>query len=216
MAERATFLALRAIQSWDRLRLWRLAALHPGLEIHPGASSNLAAARYDLAPGARLQIDAGVVTERLPGALHFSLGPGARARVGEGSWLRTEIAPVHLVVFAGARLEIGPECFLNGCHLSTKASLRLGRRVFIGPGSRVFDADQHDFDAERPEQAAPVEIGDHVWIASDVTLLKGVSIGAHSVIGARSLVSGAIPDHSLAFGLPARVRGSTGDRSRTR
>ena len=81
MAERALHLTLRAIQAWDRLRLWRLAALHPGLEIDSAASSNLAAARYDLALGARLRIGPRVVTERLAGALHFSLGPGAEVVV---------------------------------------------------------------------------------------------------------------------------------------
>ena len=50
----------------------------------------------------------------------------------------------------------------------------MGRRVFVGPGSRIFDADQHDFDAERLEEVEPVSIGDHVWIASDVTVLRGV------------------------------------------
>ena len=47
----------------------------------------------------------------------------------------------------------------------------------MGLGSRVFDSDQHDFDAERPEVIAPVEIGDYTWIAADVTVLKGVRIG---------------------------------------
>jgi acetyltransferase-like isoleucine patch superfamily enzyme len=59
-------------------------------------------------------------------------------------------------------------------------------------------------------------IGDYVWVASDVTVLRGVTIGEHSVIGARSLVTSDIPPHSLAFGSPARVRGSVGDRSRVR
>ena len=63
----------------------------------------------------------------------------------------------------------------------------------MGPGSRVFDSDQHDFDAEHPEVAAPVAIGDYVWIASDVTVLRGVTIGEHSVIGARSLVTRDVP-----------------------
>ena len=58
-------------------------------------------------------------------------------------------------------------------------------------------------------------IGDHVWISSDVTVLRGVQIGSHVVIGARSLVNRDVPDHSLAYGFPARVRGPVGDRSQT-
>ena len=81
-------LALRAIQALDRLRLGWLRARHPGLDLDSNASSNLAHARYALAPGANLRIGAGVVTERLRGRLHFDLGPGARVEIGEGAWLR--------------------------------------------------------------------------------------------------------------------------------
>ena len=117
-------LRLKAIQAVDRWRLRRLKRRHPGLEIHPSASSNLAAARYDLAPGARLRIGAGVVTDRLAGELHFSVEPGAEMVIGERTWLRTEVGPVHLIAFSGGRMRIGAEGLINGCHLSCKSELR--------------------------------------------------------------------------------------------
>jgi len=206
---------LRAIQARDRRRLRALARRHPGVEIHPSASTNLAAARFTLAPGARLRIGPGVVTERIPGALVFLVGEGARVEIGADTWLRTEIGPIHLAAFPGAELRVGPEGWLNGCHLSAKESVVLGRRAWVGPGCRVFDADQHDLDAERPERRAPVRIGSHVWITSDVTVMRGVEIGDHCVVGARSLVDRDLPPHSLAYGIPARVRGPVGDRSRS-
>jgi len=213
---RAVVVALRTLQACDRVRLAWLRARLPGLEIDRGASTNLAHARYGLGAGARLRIAAGVVTERLRGRLHFELGPGAKVEIGPGAWLRTEIAEVHVVAFAGARIEIGPEAFLNGSHVSAKRLVVLGRRAWVGPGSRIFDSDQHDLDAARPERSEPVRIGDHAWVAADVTVLRGVSIGAHAVVGARSLVTGDIPAHALAFGVPARVRGLVGDRSKAR
>jgi acetyltransferase-like isoleucine patch superfamily enzyme len=213
---RADCLRLKSLQAYDRFRLQRLMARHRGLEIHPTASSNLAAARYELAEGARLRIAAGVVTERLAGALHFSLGRGAEISVGEGTWLRTEIAPVHIIAFDGARITLGASGFLNGCHLSAKRELRTGRRAWIGLGSRVFDSDQHDLDSEHPEVTQPVSIGDCVWVASDVTILRGVTIGEHSVIGTRSLVTRDIPPHTLAYGQPATPKKVIGDRSETR
>jgi acetyltransferase-like isoleucine patch superfamily enzyme len=209
-------LQLKALHSYDRFRLRRLVARHRGLEIDPTASSNLAVARYDLAEAARLRIGAGVVTERLAGALHFSLGRGAEISIGDGTWLRTEIGPVHIVAFDGARITLGAQGFLNGCHLSAKRELCTGRRAWIGAGSRVFDSDQHDLDSEHPEISQAVTIGDCVWVASDVTILRGVTIGEHSVIGARSLVTRDIPPHTLAFGQPATPKGVIGDRSSTR
>lgn len=215
MRRRALILRLHALQARDRLFLRWLRG-RPGLEIHPEASTNLAVARYAVAPDARVRIGARVATERIPGALQIYAESGAEIEVGEDTWLRTETGSLHLVAFRGARLVIGPEGLLNACHLSAKSRVELGRRVWVGTGTRVFDADQHDLDAGRPERVEPVRVGDHVWIASDVTVLRGVSIGAHSVVGARSLVTRDVPAHSLAFGQPARPRGVVGDRSRTR
>lgn len=216
MTPRLVGLLLRAIQAWDRFRLRRLARRHPGLQIDPSASSNLAVARFELAPGAVLRIGADVSTERLPGALVFRVEPGGRIEVGAGTWLRTECEPIYLAAFDGANLEIGPGCWLSGCHLSAKTSLVLGTGAWVGPGCRVFDADQHPLDAEHPERRAPVRLGAHVWITTDVTVLRGVSVGDHSVVGARSLVVRDVPPHSLAVGVPAVVRGKVGDRSDAR
>ncbi len=207
---------LRVVQCWDRLRLACLRALHPGLVFEPGASTNLAAGRYVLEPGARVVFGASVHADRTPGGLVVIAGSGAQIEIGAGTWLRGETEPVRLVAFAGAELRVGPDSFLNGCHLSAKRSLRLGRRVWVGLGSRVFDSDQHDFDAERGEVIAPVEIGDYTWVAADVTVLRGVRIGSHCIVGTRSLVTRDVPDHSLAFGIPAIVRGRVGDRSKCR
>jgi len=165
--------------------------------------------------GAVLRIGAHVATERTPGRLTLLLGPGAHVEIGERTWLRTELDRIHISVFAGARLVLGPDSWLSGCHLSAKHGIVGGRRTWIGPGCRVIDSDQHDLDAETKERGAPITIGDHVWITSDVTVIRGVRIGSHAVIGARSLVNRDVPDHTLAFGQPAVARGTVGDRSRT-
>jgi acetyltransferase-like isoleucine patch superfamily enzyme len=47
-------------------------------------------------------------------------------------------------------------------------------------------------------------------------VLKGVTIGEHSVVGTRSLVLSDVPPHTLAFGVPAEPRGAVGDRSQAR
>ena len=206
---------LQAIQRADRRRLRRLMRRHPGLRVAPGASTNFAFASYQLGPGATLRIAAGATTERRRDGIRFDLGPGAQVEVGPDVWLRSDLGPVHVVAFEGARIRIGPEAFLNGCHVSAKRLVVLGRRAFVGPGSRIFDADQHDLDADTRERSAPVEVGDHVWIASDVTVLRGVRIGAHSVVGARSVVTRDLPSHVLAFGAPARPVRPVGDRAPT-
>jgi len=204
---------MRAIQAWDRRRLARLRRDHAGVRISPGASTNLAVACWELEPGARVVVEAGVVSERTPGALRIHVEEGGELVVGADTWLRTEVGPIQLVVHRGARIELGREVWLNACSLSAKGEIVLDQGASVGPGSRVYDSDQHDFDADHPEQTAAVRIGAYTWVTSSVTVLKGVTIGAHCVVGAHSLVNRDIPDHRLAFGVPARVRGEVGDRT---
>jgi acetyltransferase-like isoleucine patch superfamily enzyme len=212
MPSLAVRLLLSLVQAWDRLRLRRLSRAHPGLSIHPSASTNLAVARFELAPGAELHIGPNVVSERRPGEVCFHIEGGARVEVGESTWLRCEVEKVRLVAFEAARLTIGRECFLNGCQLSAKERVDVGEGAMVGPGTRVYDSDQHPLDDETPEKSAAVRIGEFVWVASDVTVTRGSEIGAHSVIGTRALVAGRIEPHTLAYGVPAQARGTIGKR----
>ncbi len=212
MRRALVLLLLRAIQARDRLRLRGLMRTHPGLRIDPSASTNLAVARFELAPGAELVIGPEVVCERLPGELCFHVESGGRIEVGRATWLRCEVEKIRLVAYSGGRLSVGAQCFLNGCQLSAKERVEVGMGAMIGPGCRVYDSDQHPLDDDTPECPKPVEIGACTWLASDVTVTKGSVIGGHSVIGTRSLVAGHIDAHTLAYGVPAVARASVGKR----
>jgi acetyltransferase-like isoleucine patch superfamily enzyme len=206
-------LVLWSIQLRDRRRLRGLMRRHPGLRVHPTASTNLAVAHFALEPGAVLEIGARVATERMPDRLWFHVEAGARVEIGEGSWLRCELEPIRLSAYRGAVLHLDRDCWLNGCQISAKQSVQVGEGGMIGPGTRVYDSDQHPIDVDTPEKLAPVRIGEFCWLASDVTVTRGSQIGGHCVIGSKSLVSGSIEPHSLAYGIPARVRGRVGRRT---
>lgn len=153
------------------------------------------------------------MAERRKGRLRFEVGEGSEIAIGANTWLCTEVEEVHLRATSGGTLRVGEGGFINGSMLSAKTQVVVGDRVMIGPGTRVFDSDQHPIDADHPEILEPVRIGDFVWVASDVTILRGVEIGPHSIVGARAVVNRSIPPHSLAVGVPAKVRGAVGDRS---
>lgn len=51
----------------------------------------------------------------------------------------------------------------------------------------------------------PVEIGAYAWIGAGATVLPGVRVGCHAVIGASSVVTKDVPDYAIAVGNPARV-----------
>ena len=109
-------------------------------------------------------------------------------------------------------LTIGDYFFMNyysviDCHFS----ITIGNRVQIGPHCYISDFD-HDLkvDLRLPfhrgnGNAEAVVIKDNVWLGAGVIVLKGVTIGKNSVIGAGSVVTKDIPDNSLAIGIPAKV-----------
>jgi acetyltransferase-like isoleucine patch superfamily enzyme len=51
----------------------------------------------------------------------------------------------------------------------------------------------------------PVHIGDNVWIGFGSCILPGVSIGEGSIVGARAVVTEAVPPYTIVAGNPARV-----------
>ena len=206
---------MRVRAAQGRLRLAALRGLHPGLSIAASASPCFGVARIQLTPGAKLTIRANAATEGRPGVLNLVVYDGAEIVLEESAWLRTEVGAVNLVAFEGARIVVGPEVMLNACSVSARREVVFERRATVGPGTRIYDF-SHDLDDARPGGSAPVRVGAHSWVASDVTILPGVTIGAHCVIGARSVVTRDVPPHTLAFGAPATARGEIGDRSRAR
>lgn len=118
----------------------------------------------------------------------------------------------------GTNTRIGAHSFINhNAYLMDCAPITIGAWCFIGPNCGMYTAIHPLLAAERNrglEKARPITVGDNVWIGGDVTILPGVSIGAHSVIGAGSVVTRDIPDHVVAAGNPCRVlRSITGQDS---
>ena len=110
----------------------------------------------------------------------------------------------------GAQIAVGAGCFINyDAILLDCASITIGDNVSIGPRAQLVTAlhPVDDYEARRAgwESAAPIVLGDNVWLAAGVIVCPGVTIGANSVIGAGSVVIADIPAGVLAAGNPCRV-----------
>jgi acetyltransferase-like isoleucine patch superfamily enzyme len=91
------------------------------------------------------------------------------------------------------------------------AAIKIGNGVFIGPSTvlRTFNHNYQRTDLPIKKQGGngkSIIIEDDVWIGANCTILGGVRIGAHSVIGAQSLVNRSIPPYSVAYGVPCKVK----------
>ncbi|MEB3032748.1 sugar O-acetyltransferase [[Mycobacterium] nativiensis] len=110
----------------------------------------------------------------------------------------------------GKHISIGANCFINyDAVLLDCAPIIIGDNVSIGPRAQLVTA-LHPIDdvhARRQgwESAAPITVGDNVWLASGVIVCPGVSIGADTVVGAGSVVTRDLPAGVLAAGNPCRV-----------
>ncbi len=109
----------------------------------------------------------------------------------------------------GFNIHIGDN-FIGNFNLSIldEAKVSIGNNVMIGPNCSLITI-THALDAAQRNDgvmaAKPITIGNNVWIAANVVILPGVTIGDNSVIGAGSVVTKDMPANVLAVGSPCKV-----------
>lgn len=68
-----------------------------------------------------------------------------------------------------------------------------------------MDSDAHEGLWAGYEKTKPIKIGNHVWIGTRVTILKGVTVGDNAIIAAGAVVTHDVPANSIVAGVPAKV-----------
>jgi acetyltransferase-like isoleucine patch superfamily enzyme len=108
-----------------------------------------------------------------------------------------------------AEIIIGNNTGLSGITIAADYKIIIGNNVLIGTYCTIIDNDFHNPDPSRRDEYTfpkkPVIIEDNVFIGMNCTILKGVTIGKNSVIGANSVVVTSIPSNSVAMGNPCKV-----------
>jgi acetyltransferase-like isoleucine patch superfamily enzyme len=100
--------------------------------------------------------------------------------------------------------------------LLTRTRLGCENRIEVGDDSGlaecwIIDTDFHAIqqgDGPRYNTKGrnkPIIIGPNVWIGQAAMVLKGVTIGANSTVGAAAVVAANVPPDAVVFGNPARV-----------
>ncbi|SFI63670.1 acyltransferase [Thermoflavimicrobium dichotomicum] len=79
--------------------------------------------------------------------------------------------------------------------------ISIGKNTIIGYNSTILT---HEYLVSE-YRLGDVQIGDHVMIGANTTILPGVTIGDHAVIGAGSVVTKDIPPYAFAAGNPIRI-----------
>lgn len=103
-----------------------------------------------------------------------------------------------------AHIFIGDNCGFSGTVIGCFVSIKIGNNVRVGANTLITDADWHT-DDYRSGEPKPIIIEDNVWIGEGVKVLKGVTIGENSLIGAGSIVTRDIPANVIAAGNPCVI-----------
>lgn len=123
--------------------------------------------------------------------------------------------------FSSSKIEIGNNTGISSACIWAKTAVSIGDNVNIGADCIIMDTDAHNLDyivrkngGENSQgykidsfsaASSPIIIEDDVLIGTRCIVLKGVKIGARSIIGSGSIVTKSIPSDCIAAGNPCRV-----------
>ena len=128
-----------------------------------------------------------------------------------GRFCRFDLEGSRPTLFIGENCEMG-----DMTHIVAHEKVEIGNNVLIASKCFISDTNHGAYKGEEqdspeipPNQrkliTMPVKIGDNVWIGENVIILAGANIGNGCIVGANSLISGTIPNNTIAAGSPARV-----------
>ena len=154
----------------------------------------------------------------LRGPIHV-FGDPRRVTIGEGCSLHAGVTfwthdygPGHGRIVLGRRVTC-----LRGVTFNSYQRIEIGDDSAFGDGCYVQDND-HGTEPEtpvmqQPSHGSPIAIGADVWFGARCIVLKGVSVGDHTIVGAGSVVVKSLPPEVVAVGVPCRVVKPRGARA---
>lgn len=142
------------------------------------------------------------------GERYITVGTGTI--IGPYVSLSAGVSPAHDL---GDRtvVTIGDGCSIGkGTGIVGHEDIEIGDNVFTGHNVYITDANHGYEDPDTPigrqfAEPRPVRVGAGSWLGHGTIVLPGACIGRHVVVGAGSVVTGELPDFSVAVGNPARV-----------
>lgn len=155
---------------------------------------------------------------QIPGRIHWTIW-GGNMCIGDNFYFSSGdgINPLgsnlegSIFLESGANLFIGNNVGMSSTRIWVHDSVSVGDNVKFGACVMVTDTDSHPVDymarrcSNEGTKSKPVTIEDDVWIGAHSIILKGVTIGARSIIGAGSVVTKSIPADCIAAGNPCKI-----------
>lgn len=107
---------------------------------------------------------------------------------------------------SSSKVRIGNNCTLASVNIDAFHEINIGHNCVVARDVYMRDGDGHDIlGLSGPNYPEKIIVGSNVWLGGRVSILKGVELGDHCIVGNGSIVSKSFPPHSLIAGVPARV-----------
>ena len=145
----------------------------------------------------------------LPRRYEVVLGKGATMRIGRWVWIgRNNALRCHEgELYIGDHTIFGTDNTVN-CY----AGVYIGPECLFADSVYIVDFDHNYWDPVMSIRSqgifkSPIRLEGDIWVGEKVTILRGVTVGRGSVIGAMSLVNRDVPPYAVVGGVPAKVLG---------
>ena len=123
-----------------------------------------------------------------------------RGNIGENSIVT---APIQGVCFE--RITVGKNVYMNSNILfMARGGITIEDNVQIAANVQLL-TNNHDEYERAVLLTKPIVLKEGAWIGAGATILPGVTVGRHAIVGASSVVTKDVPDYAVVVGSPARV-----------
>lgn len=134
----------------------------------------------------------------------FRFSGGGRLVIGKGVRFRTVSGNISIAAKPGATVVIGDGTFINsGVSIVSQSGIEIGANTGIAENAMIWDTDLHEIDEGAGIKTRKISLGRNVWIGRSASVLRGVTIGDHSVVAASAVVTKPIAARQIWAGNPA-------------
>ena len=121
-------------------------------------------------------------------------------KIGEGSRVMSPLTAVR-----PNQVTIGKNVVvMNGCLMMSAGTITIDDNVQIAANVQLI-SNNHDPYERNVITCKPVHICKGAWVGAGSTILPGITVGKHAIVGAASVVTKDVPNYAVAVGNPAKV-----------
>lgn len=129
---------------------------------------------------------------------HIDISSNSIFNIAENVWINES----NNIAIKGGKLIIKKNTYITRATIACLDRVEIGENCILGEGLKIFDHNHQyttrPFSVSKTDfNTAPIKIGSNVWTGANVIILKGVTIGDNTIIGAGCVIHKDVPANSI-------------------